>query len=146
MRFRYHSPLAKTLAFGVIHVALAISIGWLLSGTFVLGTLLALVEPVCNTVMSHQIGKLFGHGPGGKRRALLKSAVIAVAHLVVAVALARLLMGSFMSAWAYAVLEPLANAVAHYSFERWWHRAPAPVAVRIAREPGARDVFIRGAS
>lgn len=128
MRFRHHDQLAQTLSFGVIHVALAIGLGWLLSGTFVFGALLALVEPVCNTVVSHRIAKLFGSHPGDRRRALLKSTVIGVAHLFIAIALARIFTGSFATAWAYAVIEPAANAVAHYFFERWWHRAPATTA------------------
>lgn len=125
MRFRSHSHHAQTAAFAVVHVVLAIAIGWLLSGTFVFGAMLALVEPVCNTVVGHQVGKLFGYGPASRRRALAKSAVVGLAHFVVAVALARLLTGSFVSAWAYAVIEPAANAVAHYFFERWWHRVPS---------------------
>lgn len=128
MRFRHdHDHLAQTLSFGVIHIAIAVTLGWLLCGTFVFGALLALVEPVCNTFVSHRIGKLFGPVAGNRRRAMRKSAVIGVAHLVVAVALAKVLTGSFASAWAYALIEPAANAVAHYFFERWWHR-PARLA------------------
>lgn len=138
MRFRQHrNDLAKTLSFGVIHVTLAISIGWLLSGTFVFGALLALIEPVCNTAVSHWIEKLFGSGRASRRQAVLKSTVIGVAHLVVAVALARMLTGSFASAWAYALIEPAANAVAHYFFDRWWHRAPAPSPAAVARLAGS---------
>jgi uncharacterized membrane protein len=127
MRFRQHSKLAETLSFGVIHLVLAVLIGWLLSGTFVFGAMLALLEPLCNTVVSHGIGKLFP-SRAGTRPAVLKSAVIGVAHLVVAVGLTRMLTGSFAAAWAYALIEPAANAVAHYYFERWWHRPPAPTA------------------
>lgn len=130
MHFRQHrNDLAQTLSFGIIHVALAITIGWLLSGSFVFGALLALIEPVCNTFVGHRIGKLFKSDHGSKRQAVRKSAVIGVAHLVIAVSLAKLLTGSFVSAWAYALIEPAANAVAHYFFDRWWHRAPAPAAL-----------------
>lgn len=126
MRFHHHSnDLAKTLSFGVIHVLLAIGIGWLLTGTFVFGALLALVEPACNTVVSHGIGMLMPAAHRSRRHALLKSAVVGVAHLVVALMLVTLFTGSFVSAWLYAVIEPAANAVAHYFFERWWHREPA---------------------
>ncbi|MCB2008718.1 MAG: DUF2061 domain-containing protein [Rhodoferax sp.] len=124
MRFRHHSnDLAKTLAFGVIHVVLAIAIGWLLTGTFVFGAMLALVEPLCNTVVSHGIGMLMPDAHRSRRMAVRKSVVVGVAHLVVAVMLVRLFTGSFVSAWLYALIEPAANAVAHYFFERWWHRA-----------------------
>jgi uncharacterized membrane protein len=133
MRFRNHSKaLAQTLSFGLIHVALAVTLGWLLSGTFVFGAVLALVEPVCNTVVSHWIGKLFKRRAGGRHHAVVKAVVIGVAHLVIAIGLAKLLTGSFVSAWAYAVIEPAANAVAHYFFERWWQRAPARPALAAA--------------
>tara|TARA_R110001599_G_scaffold12184_1_gene57233 strand:+ start:451 stop:915 length:465 start_codon:yes stop_codon:yes gene_type:complete len=129
MRFRHHSnDLAKTLAFGVIHVVLAIVIGWLLTGTFVFGAMLALVEPVCNTVVSHGIGMLMPGAHRSRRQALRKSVVVGVAHFVVAVMLVRLFTGSFVSAWLYALIEPAANGVAHYFFERWWHRGQAPLA------------------
>lgn len=132
MRFRHHdNDLAKTLSFGVIHIAIAITLGWLLSGTFVFGALLALVEPVVNTVVSHQIGQRMKRHGHGRRQALLQSALVGVAHFVVAVGLARLLTGSFVTAWAFAVIEPLANAVAHYLFERWWHGG-SPVAAQAA--------------
>ncbi len=123
MRFRHqHNDLTQTLSFGVIHIVLAIGIGCLLSGTFVFGALLALVEPVCNTVVSHQIGKFMARYGRGRRQALLKAALVGMAHFIVAVGLARVLTGSFVTAWAFAVIEPMVNAVAHYFFERWWHR------------------------
>jgi uncharacterized membrane protein len=128
MRFRQHSNLAETLSFAVIHLVLAVSIGWLLSGTFAFGAMLALLEPLCNTIVSHGIGKFF-RSREGTGQAVLKSAVIGVAHLFVAVGLTRMLTGSFAAAWAYALIEPAANAVAHYYFERWWHRAPASTAL-----------------
>jgi len=125
MRLRLHSDdLAQTLSFAVIHVALAIGIGWLLSGTFVFGALLAVAEAACNTVAGHGLTKLFKNRVHGERQRLLKSGVLGVAHLAVAVALAKLVTGSFAAAWAYALIEPAANAVAHYFFDRWWHRAP----------------------
>lgn len=126
MRFRHHdNDLAKTLSFGVIHIAIAITLGWLLAGTFVFGALLALIEPVVNTAVSHRIGKRLA-GLGHSRRAtFVKASLIGIAHLVVAVSLARLLTGSFVTAWTFALIEPMANAVAHYAFERWWHRGAA---------------------
>jgi uncharacterized membrane protein len=123
MRFRHHhNHLAKTLVFGAIHVMLAITIGWLLSGSFVFGTLLALIEPVCNTVVSHGIGICLPNAHASRRTAIVKSVVVGMAHLTVALSLVWILTGSLAWAWLYALLEPVANAVAHYFFERWWHR------------------------
>lgn len=40
----------KTLTFAVVHFSVAFSVGYLLTGSLVLGSLLALVEPAVNTV------------------------------------------------------------------------------------------------
>jgi uncharacterized membrane protein len=51
MRFRrLHPPLRKTLVFGLIHLLIAVTVGWLITGSFVLASALAIVEPLVNTV------------------------------------------------------------------------------------------------
>ncbi|HUG23519.1 DUF2061 domain-containing protein [Piscinibacter sp.] len=51
MRFRhFDSSLAKTSAFTAIHLLIAVSVGWLLTGSFVLAGAYALVEPAVNAV------------------------------------------------------------------------------------------------
>lgn len=131
MRIRTESSLHKTLSFAVIHLAIAVTLGWLFTGGFVLGGLLALIEPAANTAVSHALEK-FARGWGGdsRHRALRKSALLGASHFAVAVAVGLALTGSWVAAGAYAVLEPLANAVAHYFFDRWWEgrREPAPAA------------------
>ena len=121
MRIRTESSLHKTLSFAAIHLAIAVTLGWLFTGGFVLGGLLALIEPAANTVVSHALEK-FARGWSGeaRRRALLKSALLGGSHFVVAVGVSFALTGSWVAAGAYAVVEPLANAVAHYFFDRWW--------------------------
>ena len=57
MRLRHDSDLHKTLSFAVIHLAIAVTLGWLFTGGFVLGGLLALVEPGANTAVSHGLEK-----------------------------------------------------------------------------------------
>ena len=116
------SSLAKTLSFAVIHLALAVSLGWLLTGSFVLAGLIALVEPTVNTFVGHQVGKLrLAAGGSRRQQALARSAVLGASHLVVAVGVGLALGGSVVAMTAYAVVEPLANAVAHYFFDLWWH-------------------------
>lgn len=139
MRFRrYDSSLHKTLAFAVIHVAIAITVGWFLTGGFILGSVLALIEPTTNTFVSHALEKLsFRRVTDPRRHALLRSALLGVSHLVVAMGVGFLLSGSWLVASAYALIEPAANAVAHYFFDRWWQRrraqaARAPVAFHAA--------------
>lgn len=132
MQFRQHSSLSKTLSFAVIHLTLAVGIGWLLTGTFVLAGMLALIEPLVNTVVSHKLGQLpIGAGRSRKQQALIRSALMGVSHLVVAIGVGVALGGNFVLMTAYAVIEPLANAVAHYFFDLWWHgRAARPLMLR----------------
>jgi uncharacterized membrane protein len=119
----FDSSVSKTLSFGLIHLAIALTLGWLFTGSFVLAGTLALVEPVLNTLVSHRIGKLrFGAGLSAKQQAILRSCVLGVSHLFVATGVGLALGGSFIAAGAYAVVEPAANAVAHYFFEQWWER------------------------
>jgi uncharacterized membrane protein len=122
MRLRsFDSSLSKTLAFAVIHLAIAVTLGWLFTGAFILGGLLAFIEPAINTVVSHRLEKLALRWPAdARRRAIAKSALLGVSHLVVAIGVGYALSGSWIVAGAYAVVEPIANAIAHYYFDRWW--------------------------
>jgi uncharacterized membrane protein len=121
MRLRTHDHLHKTLSFGAIHLAIAVTLGWLFTGAFILGGLLALVEPTLNTVVAHRLDRLSLARFGAQAR-IAKSALLALSHFVVAVGVGWALTGSWIAAGAYAVVEPLANAVAHYFFDRWWER------------------------
>lgn len=130
MRFRHldHS-LHKTLAFGGVHLVNAVLVGWWLTGSFALASLIALVEPAVNSVVHYRLDRWWAaprrraHGP------LARTAVFAVAHLLVVLAVGGAITGSVVLAGAYALVEPAANTVAHYLFERWWRaRADAPQA------------------
>ena len=48
-----HNPLTKTLSFAAIHFTVAFTVAYLLAGSFIVGGLLALVEPMCNTLAYH---------------------------------------------------------------------------------------------
>lgn len=127
MRFRHAEPsVAKTASFAAIHLAIAVTLGWLFTGGFVLGGLLAFIEPTLNTLVAHHLEKAVGRArltPG--RRTFLLSGSLAASHLVVAIAVGWMLTGSLVAAGAYALIEPLANAVAHHFFGKWWDRRPA---------------------
>ena len=45
--------LSKTLSFAAVHFTVAFTVGYLLTGSIVVGSVLALVEPACNTVAYH---------------------------------------------------------------------------------------------
>lgn len=43
----------KTLSFAALHFTVAFALGWLFTGSWLVGGALALVEPACNTVVFH---------------------------------------------------------------------------------------------
>jgi uncharacterized membrane protein len=45
--------MAKTLSFAAVHFTVAFGVGYLLTGSVLVGSLLALVEPAVNTVAYH---------------------------------------------------------------------------------------------
>ncbi|QIK37370.1 DUF2061 domain-containing protein [Caldichromatium japonicum] len=42
--------MIKTLTFGIVHISVAFGVGYLMTGSIVIGGALALVEPVVNTI------------------------------------------------------------------------------------------------
>jgi len=43
----------KTLSFAILHFAVAFTLGYLFTGSLLVGGALALIEPACNTVVFH---------------------------------------------------------------------------------------------
>jgi len=138
MRFRHLGHLHKTGSFAVLHLAIAITVGWLLTGSFVLAGLITLIEPGLNTVAHHLFDGWWSrrHGPAPSWR---KNALFGLLHFANAVVVAWALTGSLAIAGLLAVIEPLANAVALYGFDHWWmRRRPGPLAAApaTAAQPG----------
>jgi uncharacterized membrane protein len=66
MRFRrLHPPLRKSLAFGLLHLLIAVTVGWLITGSFVLASALAIVEPLVNTVAHYFFDRWWDRAPDG---------------------------------------------------------------------------------
>ena len=45
--------MRKTLSFAALHFLVAFSVGWLMTGSWLVGGALALLERACNTVVFH---------------------------------------------------------------------------------------------
>ncbi|HMN35187.1 MAG TPA: DUF2061 domain-containing protein [Chiayiivirga sp.] len=45
--------MAKTASFAILHFSVALTVGWLVTGSWLIGGTIALVEPACNTVVFH---------------------------------------------------------------------------------------------
>lgn len=56
---------------------------------------------------------------------MAKSAAFGAIHVGIAFSLGFALTGSVAVAGAITLIEPLANTVAHYFFDRWWERRAA---------------------
>lgn len=55
----HNVTITKTLSFAALHFTVAFSLGWLLTGSMLVGGALALIEPACNTVIFHFHEKLW---------------------------------------------------------------------------------------
>lgn len=51
--------MAKTFSFAVVHFTVAFTVGYLMTGSVLIGGTLALVEPACNTIAFHFHEKLW---------------------------------------------------------------------------------------
>ena len=122
MRVRNLGHLRKTGSFAVMHLAIAVSLGYLFTGSFVLAGLISLVEPALNTV-AHAVFERWWTRRHGEQPSLRKSTLFALIHLFNAVAVVWALTGSVAIAGALALIEPLVNAAALHAFDRWWSRS-----------------------
>lgn len=43
--------MAKTISFAILHFTVAFTVGYLLTGSVMVGGLLAIIEPACNTIV-----------------------------------------------------------------------------------------------
>jgi uncharacterized membrane protein len=61
--------MIKTLTFAVVHFTVAFAVGYLLTGSILVGSLLALVEPAINTVAYHVHEKVWKRVEARRARA-----------------------------------------------------------------------------
>jgi uncharacterized membrane protein len=53
------ASMAKTFSFALVHFTVAFAVGYLMTGSVLIGGTLALVEPACNTIAFHFHEKLW---------------------------------------------------------------------------------------
>jgi uncharacterized membrane protein len=128
MRIRHLGHLNKTGSFAAVHLTIALALGYMLTGSFVLAGLITLVEPALNT-LAHVLFDGWWVSRHGEAPAVRKTLAFAAIHFTNAVAVAWAVTGSLTIAGALAVIEPIANGVALLAFDRWWSR-PARNAAR----------------
>lgn len=133
MRIRHLGHVHKTGSFAVVHFAIAIALGYLLTGSFVLAGLITLIEPAVNT-LAHALFDGWWVRRHGHYPALRKTLWFAAIHFINALAVAWAVTGSLTIAGALALVEPLTNGVALLAFDRWWSR-PRGVSRSLAFSP-----------
>ncbi|MBD1572469.1 DUF2061 domain-containing protein [Vibrio sp. S17_S38] len=117
--------MKKTLTFAVLHFSVAFTLAYLLTGDIILGSLIAMIEPMVNTVA------FYFHDKVWQRNKLLKIALqapskktmsFAVLHFSVAFLVTYLLTGDAFIGGLMATIEPSVNTVVFYFHERFWQR------------------------
>ena len=58
--------MLKTLSFAAVHFTVAFTIGYLLTGSVLVGGAMALIEPACNTVAYHFHEKAWARATTGR--------------------------------------------------------------------------------
>ncbi|KJG09284.1 DUF2061 domain-containing protein [Photobacterium kishitanii] len=117
--------MKKTLSFATIHFTVAFSLAFLLTGDLLIGGLIALVEPMVNTVAFYfhekiwQTKKLIQTQSASPSR---KTISFAVLHFSVAFTVVYLLTGDLVIGGAMAMIEPTINTLAYYLHERVWQK------------------------
>lgn len=53
--------MAKTISFAIVHFTVAFTVGYLMTGSILFGSAMALVEPAVNTVAFYIHEKAWGH-------------------------------------------------------------------------------------
>lgn len=123
--------MIKTITFAGIHFTIATLVAFILSGDFLLGSVIAMVEPSVNT------GAFYLHEKFGKKVALkrresmtqIKTASFAVIHFGVAFTVTYVLTGDAFLGGLMATIEPAINSVAYFFHERVWLRKSQSVEV-----------------
>ncbi|MGF1725236.1 DUF2061 domain-containing protein [Photobacterium nomapromontoriensis] len=117
--------MKKTISFAVIHFTVAFTVAYLLTGDILLGSLIAMIEPMVNTVA------FYFHEKAWQTQILKKSHFsapasktisFAVVHFSVAFSVVYLLTGDILIGSVMAMIEPCINTVAYYFHERIWQR------------------------
>ena len=117
--------MKKTLSFAIIHFTVAFSLAFLLTGNLLIGGLIALIEPMVNTVAFYFHEKVWQtknlvqtqHSSPSK-----KTISFAILHFSVAFTVVYLLTGDVLLGGTMAMIEPTINSFAYYLHERVWQK------------------------
>ncbi len=117
--------MTKTITFAGLHFTIALTVAYILTGDFLLGSLIAMIEPSVNTVAFYFHEKIWQKVPFLNRhqgQTRVKTASFAVVHFNVAFFVTFLLTGDAFIGGIMALIEPGINTIAYYFHEKVWLR------------------------
>ena len=117
--------MKKTLTFASIHFTIAFSVAYILTGDILIGSLIAMIEPMVNTVAFYFHERLWQSVTYLKKQYTatgLKTPSFAMVHFSVAVSVAYLLSGSWLVWRTDGRCRAGINTLAYYFHERIWQR------------------------
>jgi len=115
--------MIKTVSFAAIHFSIATTVAFILTGDFLLGSLIAMIEPSINTGFFYIHEKLWQKVSFLKRHEAMtkvKTVSFAVIHFSVAFNVTYLLTGNAFVGGLMATVEPAINSVAYFFHEKVW--------------------------
>lgn len=117
--------MIKTITFAAIHFTIATLVAFSLTGDFLLGSLIVMVEPSVNTGAFYLHEKIWQKVAFLKRRESMtqvKTASFATIHFSVAFTVTYALTGDAFLGGLMATIEPAINSVAYFFHEKVWLR------------------------
>ncbi|MGD8173103.1 DUF2061 domain-containing protein [Vibrio sp. TRT 21S02] len=127
--------MKKTLNFAAIHFTIAFTVAYVLTGDLIIGSLIAMIEPMVNTVAFYFHEQLWSKAKPLQNlagSAKVKTGSFAIVHFSVAFGVAYLMTGDLFVGGIMASIEPAINTCAYYFHEKIWQRkhpqSPMPIA------------------
>ncbi|UJF17976.1 DUF2061 domain-containing protein [Vibrio sp. SS-MA-C1-2] len=106
--------MRKTIYFALLHFSIATTVLYLLTGDFLLGSLIALIEPMINTVAFYFHEKAWIRIQNRFRfYQTIKTLSFATVHFSVAFTVVFLLTGDWVASSLMALIEPTLNTFAY---------------------------------
>ncbi|WP_428772906.1 DUF2061 domain-containing protein [Vibrio sp.] len=117
--------MKKTINFAAIHFTIAFTLAYLLTGDILFGSLIAMIEPMINSLAFYAHEVIWKRANILRRMtssAQIKTVSFATIHFSVAVGVVYLITGDLLVGGVLAVIEPACNTVAYFFHERFWRR------------------------
>lgn len=112
----------KTLSYYVLHVMVAASVAFAITGDWVAALTLSLLEPTVQAFAYFAHDKVWARLSLRRRRVLIKTGSYYAVHLVIAAGVAYAVTGDVIAALTLSLLEPTVQMVFFYCHEKLWDR------------------------